>query len=391
MRPSLPPAGRARPRRRRPAVAAATAPRSDARMPPSPDAPADFSTILYAADGAVATITLNRPERLNTIVPPMPQEVQAAVGRAIRDPAVKVIVVRGAGRAFCAGYDFGRRLRALGRRDQHRRAVGPRQGLRRRDRARARAHPAAHERLALAEAGHRPGPRVLRRRRERLRALRGPRRRQRGRGHRHALQPDVGRLPLRDVDLPARPRAREVPRPDGAAPERAPGGRRRARQRGGPVRAPRGARGRARRRPGGDPELAARRDEARGQPRLRGHGPGLDPDARPDPRRPHAEHARTRSSSSAPRPSRASAPWSSAATARSATTARRPRSCAPTRATSSSPEAVRRGRRDDAGRDLHDLGQLLLGAPRREHQRQAVRAGGEPRPDRLRRRRRGSP
>ncbi len=76
-------------------------------MPPSPDAPADFSTILYAADGAVATITLNRPERLNTIVPPMPQEVQAAVGRAIRDPAVKVIVVRGAGRAFCAGYDFG--------------------------------------------------------------------------------------------------------------------------------------------------------------------------------------------------------------------------------------------------------------------------------------------
>ncbi|MCW2993779.1 MAG: enoyl-CoA hydratase [Conexibacter sp.] len=66
-----------------------------------------FETILYAVQGAVATITLNRPERLNTIVPPMPDEVQDAVGLAVRDAAVKVIVVRGAGRAFCAGYDFG--------------------------------------------------------------------------------------------------------------------------------------------------------------------------------------------------------------------------------------------------------------------------------------------
>ena len=65
-----------------------------------------YETILYAADGPTATITLNRPERLNTIVPPMPDEVQAAVGLAIRDADVKVIVVRGAGRAFCAGYDF---------------------------------------------------------------------------------------------------------------------------------------------------------------------------------------------------------------------------------------------------------------------------------------------
>ena len=66
-----------------------------------------YETILYGVHGAVATITLNRPEHLNTIVPPMPDEVQAAVGRAVRDDDVKVIVVRGAGRAFCAGYDFG--------------------------------------------------------------------------------------------------------------------------------------------------------------------------------------------------------------------------------------------------------------------------------------------
>ena len=67
-----------------------------------------YETILYRADGPVATITLNRPDRLNTIVPPMPDEVQDAVGAATRDHDVKVIVLRGAGRAFCAGYDFGR-------------------------------------------------------------------------------------------------------------------------------------------------------------------------------------------------------------------------------------------------------------------------------------------
>jgi enoyl-CoA hydratase len=66
-----------------------------------------FETILYAVAGPVATITLNRPERLNTIVPPMPDEVEQAVGVATRDEQVKVIVIRGAGRAFCAGYDFG--------------------------------------------------------------------------------------------------------------------------------------------------------------------------------------------------------------------------------------------------------------------------------------------
>jgi enoyl-CoA hydratase len=66
-----------------------------------------YETLLYAVDDAVATITLNRPERLNTIVPPMPDEIEAAVHRAVKDPAVRVIVLRGAGRSFCAGFDFG--------------------------------------------------------------------------------------------------------------------------------------------------------------------------------------------------------------------------------------------------------------------------------------------
>ncbi|MGE4425170.1 MAG: crotonase/enoyl-CoA hydratase family protein [Solirubrobacteraceae bacterium] len=65
-----------------------------------------YETLLYGVDGAVATITLNRPDRLNTIVPPMPTELRDAVREATLDRAVKVIVVRGAGRSFCAGYDF---------------------------------------------------------------------------------------------------------------------------------------------------------------------------------------------------------------------------------------------------------------------------------------------
>ena len=66
-----------------------------------------YQTLLYDSADAVATITLNRPTRLNTIVPPMPDELEAAVRRALAEEEVKVIVLRGAGRAFCAGFDFG--------------------------------------------------------------------------------------------------------------------------------------------------------------------------------------------------------------------------------------------------------------------------------------------
>jgi len=66
-----------------------------------------LQTLLYDTADQVATITLNRPERLNTIVPPMPEELETVVHRAIADPEVKVIVLRGAGRSFCAGFDFG--------------------------------------------------------------------------------------------------------------------------------------------------------------------------------------------------------------------------------------------------------------------------------------------
>src|SRR3712207_8739648 len=71
-----------------------------------------YETLLYETDGAIATITLNRPERLNTIVPPMPSELEDAVWRASRGDAIKGIGLRGAGGGVCAGFDFRDGLRA---------------------------------------------------------------------------------------------------------------------------------------------------------------------------------------------------------------------------------------------------------------------------------------
>lgn len=65
-----------------------------------------YETILYETKDRVATITLNRPEKLNTIKPPMPEEIEKAVIQANADPEVRVIILKGAGRGFCAGFDF---------------------------------------------------------------------------------------------------------------------------------------------------------------------------------------------------------------------------------------------------------------------------------------------
>ena len=66
-----------------------------------------YQTIVTDLDDGVFTITLNRPDALNTIVPPMPEEFEQAMAVASRDEDVRIVVVRGAGRSFCAGYDFG--------------------------------------------------------------------------------------------------------------------------------------------------------------------------------------------------------------------------------------------------------------------------------------------
>lgn len=62
--------------------------------------------VRYERDGRIGRITLNRPERLNAIDGEMPGALRAAVEEANRDAGVHVIVLAGAGRAFCAGYDL---------------------------------------------------------------------------------------------------------------------------------------------------------------------------------------------------------------------------------------------------------------------------------------------
>lgn len=68
--------------------------------------PMTFETIIYATSGPVATITLNRPDKLNAINAMMVAELNSALDQAEADAAIKTIVLAGAGRAFSAGFDL---------------------------------------------------------------------------------------------------------------------------------------------------------------------------------------------------------------------------------------------------------------------------------------------
>jgi len=65
-----------------------------------------FETILYSVEDGVATITLNRPDRLNAFTTQMMLDMIAAFDATDADDAVKVVIVTGAGRGFCAGADL---------------------------------------------------------------------------------------------------------------------------------------------------------------------------------------------------------------------------------------------------------------------------------------------
>ncbi len=67
-----------------------------------------FGEILYEKDGGVATITLNRPAKLNAYSEVMVHEILAALADARDDDAIRAVIVTGAGRGFCSGGDIGR-------------------------------------------------------------------------------------------------------------------------------------------------------------------------------------------------------------------------------------------------------------------------------------------
>jgi len=66
-----------------------------------------FTEILYDVSDQVATITLNRPDRLNAFTGTMMRELIAAFDRTDADDDVRAVIVTGAGRGFCAGADLG--------------------------------------------------------------------------------------------------------------------------------------------------------------------------------------------------------------------------------------------------------------------------------------------
>jgi enoyl-CoA hydratase/carnithine racemase len=65
-----------------------------------------YQAIIFAAVGPIATITLNRPDKLNAFAGPMREEILDALGRIAADDSIRVLIVTGEGRGFSAGGDI---------------------------------------------------------------------------------------------------------------------------------------------------------------------------------------------------------------------------------------------------------------------------------------------
>ncbi len=65
-----------------------------------------YEAILLDRNGVIATLTLNRPQGLNSLNKQIMEEVRHALGTLAKDPSVRVLVMTGAGRGFCAGADL---------------------------------------------------------------------------------------------------------------------------------------------------------------------------------------------------------------------------------------------------------------------------------------------
>lgn len=63
--------------------------------------------VLRGDDGGVTTLTLNRPDKLNALTPEVFEQLRAHLGAIATDDSVRVVVLAGAGRSFCAGHDLG--------------------------------------------------------------------------------------------------------------------------------------------------------------------------------------------------------------------------------------------------------------------------------------------
>ena len=65
-----------------------------------------MASVLVSVEAGVQTLTLNRPEKLNAFVPEMHQELRRALEHALEDPAIRAVLLTGAGRGFCSGQDL---------------------------------------------------------------------------------------------------------------------------------------------------------------------------------------------------------------------------------------------------------------------------------------------
>src|SRR3954463_950173 len=88
----------------------------------------EFEQIRYEVADGVLTITLDRPDRLNAFTPTMAREVIAAFDASDADDDVRVVIVTGAGRGFCAGADLGGGGGTFNWRDRAAEGESPRDG-----------------------------------------------------------------------------------------------------------------------------------------------------------------------------------------------------------------------------------------------------------------------
>ncbi len=66
----------------------------------------DYETLLFEVDDQIATVSLNRPERMNAWTPTMARELGLTMRRCDEDDGIRAVVLTGRGRAFCAGIDM---------------------------------------------------------------------------------------------------------------------------------------------------------------------------------------------------------------------------------------------------------------------------------------------